>query len=529
MFVGLTAAITWPNATVLASRTVEHFDVFFNVWRLAWVHHALSTSPATLFDANQFHPERRVLAYSDAMLVEGLVAAPMFAAGLKPILIHNLLLYGAIAASGIGMYGLARHLWRNDAAAIVAGLVFAFAPYRFDHLMHLELQWTMWIPWAFLAMQRTLETGRVGFGVLTGVCIALQVLSSIYYGIFLAMIISAVGAIQFVRVGAAAARGRVALALAAGAVVAIAVAAIYARPYRQASLTVGVRPTETVQGYSATLEAYRRVSHGNYLYGPAHWGPPELSLFPGYVAIALAVVGLLLTRPSPLVVSYVAGLALAFDLSLGLNGLIYPYLREHVGIFTGLRAPARASIFFLLFLAALAARGCSAALRLLPRPAQITAAIVIAGAMMLEYWIEPLPLVKYPDRPPLYHFLARQPDGVVAEFPGFRIDVLFSHDARYLYTQIFHWKPILNGYSGFSPPSFVARADRFATFPGPEAIAQLRRDGVRYVIVHEGTYLRPGQSGRIVLSLVLAGLRPLTRLYDGWGAASVFELPSPSQ
>ena len=49
-------------------------------------------------------PERHVLAYSDAMLVEGLIAAPMFAAGMRPMLIHNLLLLGAIAASGIGMY-----------------------------------------------------------------------------------------------------------------------------------------------------------------------------------------------------------------------------------------------------------------------------------------------------------------------------------------------------------------------------------------------------------------------------------------
>ena len=418
LFIAITIAITWPSALVLSSRAIEHHDVFFNIWRLAWVHHALSTSPSNLFNANQFYPEPLVLAYSDAMLVEGLIAAPMFAAGLKPLLIHNLLLLGAIAASGIGMYALARHLWRNEAAAIVAGLVFAFAPYRFGHFMHMELQWTMWIPWAFWAMQRTIESGRAKFGILTGVFIALQMLSSVYYGIFLVVLVSVVGTIQFLRV-APAARLRVARAFAAGAVLAIAVAAVYSKPYRAASGRVGVRDRSTKSACTAPRwTPTGGCPHGNYLYGPSHWGSPELSLFPGYVPIVLGLAALLLTRPSALLVSYVAGLLLAFDLSLGLNGLVYPLLQEHVGVFKGLRAPARASIFFLMFLAALAARGCVAVLRPLPARVRMAAVAILAAILMLEYWIEPLRLVRYPDRPPFYDFLARQPDGVVARVSG---------------------------------------------------------------------------------------------------------------
>ena len=132
------------------------------------------------------------------MLVEGLIAAPLFAAGLRPLLIHNLMLLGAIAASGVGMFTLARHLWGSTPGAIIAGLVFAFAPYRFSHIMHMELQWTMWIPWAFWAMQRTLETAKLKFGLLTGVFIALQIGSSIYYGMFLAILLTLAGAVQLV-------------------------------------------------------------------------------------------------------------------------------------------------------------------------------------------------------------------------------------------------------------------------------------------------------------------------------------------
>src|SRR5215218_6231879 len=133
LFIALTAAMTWPSVVHLASYSVEHQEIFFNLWRLRWVHHALLTAPTELFNGNQFYPEKGVLAYSDAMLVESLIAFPLLSLGLAPLLVHNLLLLGAIAASGIGMFAFARRMWGSDAAAVIAGLVFAFAPYRFSH------------------------------------------------------------------------------------------------------------------------------------------------------------------------------------------------------------------------------------------------------------------------------------------------------------------------------------------------------------------------------------------------------------
>jgi hypothetical protein len=523
LFVLLTVVMTWPNARVLGTHAREHQDIFFNIWRLAWVHHALATSPSHLFDANQFHPEKGVLAYSDAMLLESLIAAPLFALRFPPMLIHNLLLLGAIASSGIGMFVLARHLWRDDAAAVLAGVIFAFAPYRFAHYMHMELQWTMWIPWAFWAMQRTLETGRVKFGVLTGLFVALQIVSSVYYGIFLVVLLSLAGLVQLVRV-APAARAATAGAFAAGAVLTIAVAAVYSKPYRDATARVGVRSVEEILEYSAKPSSYLRVTEGNYLYGRSHADGAELSLFPGYVPALLALAAVALMRPSVLVMSYALGLALAFDLSLGLNGLVYPWLHEHVSVFKGLRAPARASIFFLLFLAALAARVCAGALpRLRPRFRAAAIAAVIA-VVMLEYWVVPLRLMAYPVRPPLYEFLAQQPDGVVIEFPVPRLDRLPGHDARYAYMSIYHWKPLANGYSGYYPPSYLKRMERMVTFPDRLSLEQLRADGVRYIVVHEGSYIRPMEAATLIDSLAREGVRPLARLHDGWAAATVFEL-----
>ncbi len=84
------------------------------------------------------------------------------------------------------MFVLVNRLTRNRAAGVIAGIIFAFAPYRFEHYMHMELQWTIWMPLALWAVHRTIDSGRWQHGLQAGVFVALQMLSSVYYGIFLA-------------------------------------------------------------------------------------------------------------------------------------------------------------------------------------------------------------------------------------------------------------------------------------------------------------------------------------------------------
>ena len=132
------------------------------------------------------------------MLVQGLIAAPLLWAGVPPVLVHNLLLLGAIVASAVGIFVLARHITGSAAGAVVAGVIFAFAPYRFEHYMHMELQWTVWIPWAFWALQRTIETRSLRFGLLMGLFVTLQMACSVYHGVFLILLIPAVALPQLI-------------------------------------------------------------------------------------------------------------------------------------------------------------------------------------------------------------------------------------------------------------------------------------------------------------------------------------------
>ena len=522
LFVGLTALMTWPSVLHLATRSVEHQDIFFNMWRMEWVRHALLTSPRDLFNGNQFYPERGVLAYSDAMMVESLIALPLLSAGLPAMLVHNLLLLGVIAASGIGMFVLARHLWGNTYASVVAGVVFAFAPYRFSHFMHMELQWAVWMPWAFWAMQRTLDTGTLRYGLLTGLFMTLQLTSSIYYGLFLAVILATIGTIQACAMGRRAVRA--VAALAAGALILAATAWVYSGPYREASARVGLRTTTEMRRYSAEPSSYFRVHESNRLLGRWRAGSTELSLYPGLVPMTLGLIALVAIRPTRITLAYAAGLALAFDFSLGINGLLYPHLQYHIALFKGLRAPSRASILFLLCLGVLAARATTAILARVPGSKRALCGAALAAVILVEYWSAPMRLVPYPRRAQLYAMLAQLPDGNVLELPVPRLDTLPFLDTRYLYTSTFHWKTLVNGYSGYYPRSYLRRLVHLATFPSEVALEQLKDDKVRYIVVHDEQYLDPAEGMRVVEELLRLGGKPLGRMNDGWSQATLFDV-----
>ena len=100
------------------------------------------------------------------------------------------MLLAGIVLSAAGIFMLAVHLTGSRAAGVTAGIIFAFVPYRFDHYMHMELQWTVWVPWAFWSLHRAFETGSRRYAGMMGAFVALQFMSSIYYGVFLATLLA---------------------------------------------------------------------------------------------------------------------------------------------------------------------------------------------------------------------------------------------------------------------------------------------------------------------------------------------------
>ena len=485
LLVALTVLLTWPQALHLGTKVAVHDDPLFSIWRLAWVEHALSSDPRTLFDANIFHPHLRTLAYSDAMLLEALLAAPWLWADVNPVLVYNVLLLAGIVSSGLGMFVLARHLTSDLDAALVSAVVFTLVPYRIEHFMHLELQWTVWMPLALWATHRAFEDGSVRFGLLTGLLLWLQVISCVYYGAYLGVIVAAL-AILLMLSEPRLARGAI-VPLGLGAIVAAVLTLPYAMPYIENTRLLGPRNPDEVANFSAQLDSFFLTPQQNWLWGwtAFKFGGNELHLFPGVAAIGFAILALA-RRPRRHVWIYLALGALTATLSLGSNGTLYRWLHEYVWVFRGFRAPARFAILACCALAVLAGFGFQALQRLAAvRPVRRALLATVLVAIGVECGSAPMILANVPKGvPDVYKFLQTVDQAVIVEFPMVDYDLT----PLFMYGSTFHWHRLVNGYSGYEPPDYRETRERMRDFPDDASIARLNELGVRYVLVHQAYY-----------------------------------------
>jgi hypothetical protein len=113
-------------------------------------------------------------------------------------------------------------------------------------------------------------------------------------------------------------------------------------------------------------------------------------------------------------------------------------------------------------------------------------ALALVALLIVESASMPLPLSEVPNAPTrLYRWLAEQPAGAVYEWPTPRPDQLgFTQEPRYMYQSITHWKPLVNGYSGNSPESYIALLQSTRNFPDRYSVFYLQRLRVRYVVLH---------------------------------------------
>jgi hypothetical protein len=288
-YAALTIVFTWPAAAGLARDVPSDFgDPLLNAWILAWDATHLGRG---WWNANIFHPHPLALAYSEHLLPQAIQILPVYALTKNPILCYNLLFLSTFVLSGLGMFLLARELTGHRAAAFVAGLAFAFAPYRIASLPHLQVLSSAWMPFALFGFRRYFDTGRVR--ALAGGAAAwiAQNLSCAYYLLFFSPAI-----LIYIGWELATRRGgwRTALhATAAVACVALATAP-FVMPYLELRrLGFAPRPIAEIERFSADVYAYFTADENIYLLGSfmRAWPKAEGSLFPGFTITALVLLG----------------------------------------------------------------------------------------------------------------------------------------------------------------------------------------------------------------------------------------------
>ena len=449
---------TWPLAASLSSR-IPHDpgDPVLNTWILWWNSQALPLSDAW-WDAPFFVPLPGALGLSEHLLGISVLTTPLQMAGAGPVTAYNVAMLTSYALSGFFAYLLVFRLTGSVAAAAASGLAFAFAPYRAGQLAHIQVLTAQWMPALLLGMHAYVETEQKRWLLLFGGAWLLQAASNGYYMLFVPVLI-VLWIAWFTRWRSRPGVGGALLITWAAA--SLPLVPLLLR-YRQTHDALGLaRSLSDIRQFSATLDSF--------IYAPpmlALWPAGDSAasaedwLFPGAAAVALAAGAVIasirgrrlraeFSRRSPSLF-YAAAAVFMSALAFGPGGtpgdppsLLRPYtwLMWLPG-YDGLRVPARFAMLAALCLSVAAGLAIAMLLRHRTRLRTGLACLALAG-IAADGVMEPMPLVPPPQRV----MLDDVGDANVIEIPPNDANL----NAAAMYRSITHRRPLVNGYSGYTP------------------------------------------------------------------------------
>jgi hypothetical protein len=519
VFALLAIVHTWPLARSPAhlSRN-DTGDAVLNTWAIAWVAHQLPRDPIHLFDANIFYPERLTLCYSEAMIVQGIMAMPILAAGGSAVLAYNLLLMAGFALTGWAFCLLLRHWTGSWAAGYVGGSLAAFNAHVLVRLAHLQTQHVEFIALILFALDRLVTSRRVRDAVLLGVGFALQGLTSIYLLVFSTwMLVFAVAA----RVRDELRRKPVAMIglLALAAAMATILMAPYLLAYYELHRLTGLeRTVDDARRFAGSWIDYLSTgSRLHYaLWSHRYFGESMSPAFPGLIALMLVAlaIGWKETRRDVRVQMCLAAAIGCAAVSALPNTPIYPLVHRTVPLVRAVRVQAHIGQIVLLMIAVVAGFGVAGLARRW-RNTRTWPAVGVALCVLvnLEALRAPLRYEPFTEIQPIYDLLAGERGAVVVELPLFDPRHFFAN-TPYMLNSTRHWRPILNGYSGFRPGSYDVAYTMVQGFPGVASLVALHGRGVTHIVVHAALFkamFGPDRSDEIGRT---ASLRPVAESGD---------------
>ena len=292
----LTLAYTWPLPRhVLHGVAHDTGDPILNAWILWWSTKALPLTQAW-WNAPMFYPAPGTLAFSEHLLGEAPIALPIIALTGNALFGYNVALIASYVLCGLGAHFLVYTLTRRHDAAFVAGVAYAFAPYRLAQLPHIQVLSSYFAPVCLAALHRYDREATWRWAALAAGAWLLQSLANGYFFFFFSVLLLC----WFLWYAAGrwpiAALGRV---LACFAIAGLILAPTLLGYKRILTDTYGfTRGLEVIQTFSADVASLLHATDELLLWGWVHAiRRPEGELFPGPTLAALAAFAVLAAAP----------------------------------------------------------------------------------------------------------------------------------------------------------------------------------------------------------------------------------------
>ena len=517
--VALAVGMTWPLMRD-PSRTFasDFWDPSLQAWQVAWSAWTLEHDPGRMWQTNAHFGEVLSFAYSDSLL--GYLPAGLIGSGpVAAVLRYNILFLLAFALASFGAYVLARQLGAARTGALVSGVGFAYAPWRYAHLSHLNILSIGGIALALAMLARghgySLRHGyqpklaRPGWALAGWLVSVWQVTLGFGLGLPFGYVLGTltVAGVVFWLWRRPPFGKRLFWFDVAGVVIFLAVTLLMAVPYLKVvqAYPDSVRTLDEINSFSGDYRQFLTAPSFEWLWGRgnlglrsamADQGGNESWNLPGFFLAGLALLGLLISawprRHRVLMLVAVAGFAWV---GMGMRAPEnYPYQMLHHFLpgWNAIRTPGRLILWVTLLFSLLAAglvtalaertRAWTANSRRLLRPVLAVALLIPTGLVLLE-GVQIAPFVDVPETPVALASL-EQP---LLVLPANKLDdeltMLWSTDG---------FPTIANGSSGMIPLGLEQLRETVKSFPDATSVEYLRGRGIRTVVA-----LRQGHSEQV--------------------------------
>jgi hypothetical protein len=513
LYASLTAVLAYPLTVYPGSRVIPlGADTHYYLWALGWDVHALVTQPLSIFDANIFYPYRHTLAYSENIIGSAVIAAPFIWLTGNLLLGLNAVSLISLVLCGVGTYVLARRLRLSVPAAIVAGIVFAFAPPRFFRIAQLHLATVQWMPFCLASLHAYFDHGQKRDLRWACAFFTAQALTSGHGAVFTALAVGGLVTWRIIR-GEPWRWATRLTDLGIPGVLLLALGGLVFLPYDLVKHDIGLERSidESYTFAPNAISFIASISHVHlfvlsFFTNMSIVDHAKALLFPGYGTLALAVAALWPHRAwvrgwlRAEWIGYAGLTAVSLWLVLGPSFGLYALLYRLPG-FSLIRVPSRYMILTTLALAIVAAVGFERVTRRVTPAVKRRLAVVVSACLVIECAAFPLATDEQRfEIPVVNQWLAtRPPPFVVAELP-----VTDRQQSYYMLYSTAHWQKTIHGYSSLVPPLNAELYAALRQFPDDESLGRLADFGVRYVVIHPAFY-EPGEWDRVRRQL--AGLQ----------------------
>jgi hypothetical protein len=189
-YFALTIVFTWPLAARMSSGLPHDLgDPLLVTWILWWNAHVTPLTEAW-WNAPFLWPTRGVTAFAEHLLGVSLLTTPLQRLGASPVAAYNAAFLLTFPLSALGAHALGFRLTRRHDAALIAGLIYGFNPYRTVQLSHLQVIWSFWMPFALTALHAFRDDRRARWLLLFGVLVLAQSLGNLYFLLFFPVLIA---------------------------------------------------------------------------------------------------------------------------------------------------------------------------------------------------------------------------------------------------------------------------------------------------------------------------------------------------